>query len=272
MRFLLFLILLSGCSTLVKVPEISAVEGSVNPQEAWRKVLATYVDDKGRVNFEGLSRDPSQLRIYVAYVAKEGPSNHPEKFTSKEQKLAYYLNSYNALSMYNIIDSGIPESLSGLKKVKFFYFKKFVIAGEEMSLYKYENSVIRAMGEERVHVALNCMSAGCPRLPKVPFMAQSLDTDLDKLAKYFFNESRNVQVDKEKKVMKVSEILSFFTDDFLKKAKNLVGYVNKYHTEKIPEDYEVEFIPYDWTVNAQPKVAPPSGKSLSNADQTESAS
>lgn len=245
--------LISGCSTLVEVPKISAAESSLNPQEAWKSVVASYVDEKGRVDFQRLSKDPSKLRIYVNYIAKESPKSSPAKFSNPESVLAYYLNSYNALSMYNILDSGIPESLGGLKKVKFFYFKKFTIGGETMSLYTYENDIIRKVGEERVHFALNCMSGGCPRLPRYPFPSKDLAAELEKQAKFFFNEERNVQVDATKKVVRLSEILSFFTEDFLKKAPNLIAYVNKYRNTKVPEGYEVEFIPYDWTVNAQPK-------------------
>ena len=155
--------------------------------------------------------------------------------------------------MYNILDAGIPESLSGLKKVKFFYFRKFIIGGEEMSLYTYENEIIRKQGEERVHFALNCMSAGCPRLPRYPFVSDDLHSELHSQAKFFFNEPRNVEISHEKKIVRLSEILKFFTEDFLSKAPTLIMYVNKYRNDKIPENYEVEFIPYDWTVNAQPK-------------------
>lgn len=122
-----------------------------------------------------------------------------------------------------------------------------------MSLYDYENKIIRKQGEELVHFALNCMSAGCPRLPRYPFPSENLQAELEKQANYFFSEERNLQIDNQKKLVRLSEILKFFTDDFLKKEPTLIGYVNKYVTTKIPQDYEVEFIPYDWTINAQPK-------------------
>ena len=38
-----------------------------------------------------------------------------------------------------------------------------------MSLYTLENDVIRPLGDERVHFALNCMVVSCPRLPRVAF-------------------------------------------------------------------------------------------------------
>lgn len=64
-----------------------------------------------------------------------------------------------------------------------------------MSLYSYENDVIRALGDPRVHFALNCMPVGCPRLPMTPFNAASLDDELDRETRRFMAETRNVRVD-----------------------------------------------------------------------------
>lgn len=57
------------------------------------------------------------------------------------------------------------------------------------------------------------------------------------------------------KTVRVSEILKFYPEDFLRRSSNLVAYVNRYASQKIPEDYQVEFIRYDWTVNAQGRTA-----------------
>lgn len=266
----LLVLLSSGCSTLVPVPEVPREAASIDPHEAWRSVLHDHVDDTGRVNFKAIAKSPAKLKAFVNWISKHGPKAQPEEYKTNEKKLAYYLNSYNALSMYNIIDSEIPESLSGLKKVKFFYFKKFIIAGEEMSLYAYENDVIRKMQDERVHFALNCMSKGCPRLPRKPFTAEKLNEELDAGAKLFFSEERNVRVDRAEKVVWISEILDFFPDDFKRKAPNAAAYANRWRKEKVPEDYKIKFIPYDWGVNAQPEAK--DSKSLSNEAQSESGS
>lgn len=248
----LTILLFSACSTLVEVPEVDTAYKTQDPWVLWADVLKEFVDDKGRTNFKALAKSPGKLKRVVQFVSTESPVSHPQKYPTPESKLAYYLNSYNALSMYNIIDAEIPESLAGLKKVSFFYFRKFIIGGEKMSLYAYENDVIRKLGEEKVHFALNCMSVGCPRLPRYPFPSKGLNQELEKQATFFFNEDRNVKVDATKKEVHLSEILDFFTEDFLKKSPNLIHYVNRYRKAKVPEDYEVEFISYDWTVNVQP--------------------
>lgn len=247
----LILLSLAGCASLVRMPEEKNIPSSSEALKAWGRVLAEFVNQKGEVNFKGLLQKRADLDKYVLYVSHINPTENKKEFPDQMAVLAHYINAYNALSMYNILDSELPESLSGFKKVKFFYFKKFRIGGHEMSLYSYENDIIRKMGEERIHFALNCMSRGCPRLPRVPFTAKKLNQELDEQARFFFSEERNVQVDEKEKTVKLSEILDFFPEDFLKKAKSLIGYANQYRTKgkELPETFKEEFIPYDWRVN-----------------------
>jgi hypothetical protein len=77
------------------------------------------------------------------------------------------------LAMHGVVQAGIPDSLGGFRKVSFFYLQKFNIGGKSMSLYHFENEVIRPLGEERVHFALNCMVIGCPKLPRSAFSLAS---------------------------------------------------------------------------------------------------
>lgn len=221
------------------------------PLALWAKVLKDHVNDRGEVDFHALAKNPAALNAFVDYIAKVSPESSPELFQTRQSRLAYHLNAYNALSMYNVIDSGIPRSLTGLRKLWFFGFKKFPVGGKSTSLYTYENDVIRAMGDERVHFALNCMSVGCPRLPRVPFAADAIDDQLDEQARRFLAEPRNLQRMPERNTVRLSEILKFYAKDFRRRSPGLIAYVNRYVRDKIPEDYKVEFVDYDWTVNDQ---------------------
>lgn len=111
--------------------------------------------------------------------------------------------------------------------------------------------VIHKFGDERIHFALNCMAAGCPRLPRVAFSTARLDAALEREARLFLDERRNVQVDAATRTVRLSSIFKWYAEDFLAAAPTLIAYVNRYRGERIPDDYRVEFIPYDWTLNAQ---------------------
>ena len=245
---LLVLSLVTACAVNVPPPKTGASAPAADPQKAWANVLSRYVDTNGKIDFAALSHDRGDLDAYVAWIATVSPANTPASFPNQDAKLAYYLNAYNALAMYNVLESGMPKDLNAVK-VRFFYSSKLTIGGEKMSLYDLENKIIRPMGDPRVHFALNCMVRGCPRLPREPFRADQVQMELEATAQYFLNEDRNVQVDAEKQTVRFSEILKFYTEDFLKKAPSLPAYANKYRESKIPETYKVDFIPYDWTLN-----------------------
>lgn len=244
------LVLAVGCATTVRVPEAP----EVGPEAAaahWARVLDLHVNRQGQVNFRALAESPTDLYTYVNYLARVSPWSQPSLFPDQNSVLAYHINAYNALSMYNIVEAGIPDSLAGTSKISFFVLRRVTVGGRELSLYAYENQVIRPLGEERIHFALNCMVEGCPRLPQEPFHAALLDTQLERETRLFFGDSRNLQVDHHLRGVRLSKIMKFYTEDFKAKAQSLIAYVNRYIEPNIPQDYRVEFIPYDWTVNRQ---------------------
>ncbi len=222
-----------------------------DPYQPWGRVLARHVNERGEVDFRAVAAERADLDAFLSHVARVSPRSTPASFAAREEKLAYYLNAYNALSMFNVIDSGFPKGLGAARRVVFFGVKRFTIGGERLSLYTLENDVIRPLGDERVHFALNCMSVSCPRLPRQPFPAEGLNRVLDRQAKEFFADPRNLQVLPERKRVRVSSILKFYREDFLAKSPTLIAYINRYVEPAIAEDYEVEFIDYDWTVNSQ---------------------
>ena len=247
-------LLLVGCASVPRPVSTGTVESvGPPPYEAWTRVLTKYVDTQGRVNFSGVAKDRSDLDQFVAYVYDVGPATHPQRFPTPDHVMAFHLNAYNALAMHNVLEAGIPATLSGLAKVNFFYLRKVQVGGVPISLYDYENKVIRALGEPRIHVALNCMVVGCPRLPRERFVAEQLNAQLEREAATFFNEERNVQIDAARRQLRLSAILEFYTADFLASAPSLAAYVNRYRTVKLPDSYTVDFIDYDWTINIVPR-------------------
>ena len=246
---ILAILVSAACASQVPAPK-TANQGPTAADAAWARVLATHVDATGRIDFAGIARAPADLDTTVAYIAAVSPQSAPASFPTREATLTYYLNAYNALAMYNVLQSGIPPELDSIK-VKFFYKNRLQMGGHGISLYSLENKLVRPMGDPRVHFALNCMVQGCPRLAREPFEAGKLDARLDAAARLFFSEARNVELQPEKKTVRFSDILRFYTEDFLKKAPSLPAYANLYRTDPIPVDWKVEFIPYNWTLNKQ---------------------
>jgi hypothetical protein len=218
---------------------------------AWSRVLERFVDDDGRVAFKQLAQDRADLAEFVEFVAKYAPHTRAEWFPTRAAKIAFHLNAYNAMAMHAVLEGGIAESLGGLNKYWFVGVTSHRIAGQDLILHRYETDFIRTLGEPRIHFVLNCMSVGCPRLPRTPINAARLEHDLDQATRFFLTDARNVRVDHSARSVWLSEIFDFFPEDFLQSSPSIVAYVNRYRAEQIPDNYAVQFIDYDWTVNAQ---------------------
>ncbi len=244
---LLLLFALAGCATTLPVP--SAEPG--DPAAAWARVLQRHVDANGRVDFAGLAAADTDLRSWIASIARRAPNNAPNAFATSAEVLAFHINAYNGLAMYAVIAAGIPERLSLADRVRFFKLTRVVIGGMSISLYDYENDVIRPLGESRIHFALNCMAASCPRLPRTPFTAAGIEAELESAAREFFNDPRHVAMDEASNSVRVSAILDFFPEDFLAQAPSLRAYVNRYRTIPVPDSASFGFLDYDWTINRQ---------------------
>jgi len=216
---------------------------------AWARVLERFVDLRGDVDFVALANDRRDLDVYVRHVA----DTPLDDFGGRDERLAHMINAYNALSMYNVIASGIPASHAGFNKITFFVKRKLVVGGQPLSLRAFENDVIRpftrAIGEPRVHFALNCSARACPRLPRVPFTPGALAAELEREARAFFARPENFRVDAGARIVWLSEILDFYPEDFVPAhGRNLIDAANRFAPRPAPTDFEVRFTPYDWTV------------------------
>ena len=248
----LMLIALAGCATRVVMPNVSPATAPV-AQAAWARVLDRFVNQRGEVDFAALSQDRADLDRYVRFVADTPLSGDAASHANGNERLAHLINAYNAMSMFNVIESGVPRTHAGLNKLTFFVNRKLRIGGEERSLYSFENDVIRpytrSIGEPRVHFALNCSALACPALPRWPFTAADLPQQLAHESAAFFARPENFRVDHAARSVWLSEILNFYTEDFVPEhGRNLIEYANRHVATKAPLDYVVRFTPYDWTV------------------------
>jgi hypothetical protein len=225
-------------------PDAIAVE-TAQARAAWARVLEQHVGPSGSIDFDAIRESPSDLDRYVAWAAVHGPRSTPELFPDAASRLAYYIDTYNALAMANVVHGRWRPA----QKIRFFWWTRLSVDGEKRSLYSLENDLIRPLGDPRIHFALNCMVRGCPRLPREPWSAERLDPQLDAATRRFLGAPRNVELVHDRRVVRLSSLFDFYREDFLAEAPSLVAYVNGYREEPIPEGYAVEFIPYDWTLN-----------------------
>jgi len=231
----------------------------------WDAVLSRFVNEQGQVDYAALDRDRDSLDRYLRAIEEIGPLTTPERFPTREHELAYYINAYNALIFAGVLErgeeaetvwTGLPQGLG------FFVLKKYRVDGQRINLRNLENKIVRAKYEDaRVHAALNCASAGCPRLPAQAFRPAELDRTLNEAMAEFVTDEKNVRVDSDARTVYLSKIFDWFEDDFLadeREAGNaeptLIDYVNRFRGDAppVPSEYAVRFLEYDKSLNRAP--------------------
>ncbi|MBC7525052.1 MAG: DUF547 domain-containing protein [Flavobacterium sp.] len=137
--------------------------------KSYEVLLKKYVSDKGNVNYDELNRNKAELNVVVAQFEK----NSVKKNWSKNEKMAYYINTYNVYTLKSIIDNYPVKSIKDIKDV---WDKKIIQMGaEKVSLSYVENKILRKMGDPRIHFAINCASFSCPNLSNNAYEPENLN-------------------------------------------------------------------------------------------------
>lgn len=229
---------------------------------AWDAVLKARVNALGEVDYEALASDRGPLDAYLAQIAERSPDSHPADFPAEADRLAYWLNAYNALTLRGVLDNYPIGSIREAGSLLGFFRKKdYPAGGEVLSLNQIEHGIIRKrFREPRIHFALVCASVSCPRLDRDAFAGATLDKHLDRLTRQFVAEARNFQITSGGEKLVLSKIFDWYSGDFEnatgeKGASAFVAYLKPYlpATDRARlEDADKRkpaFRDYDWSLN-----------------------
>ena len=205
---------------------------------AWNDLLKKHVSATGKVNYKGFKADLELLDAYMRSLNEGAPTEN----ASKEERLAYWINAYNAVTVRLIVTNYPLSSITKLDGGKPWDVKRYSNGGKKLSLNDIENNIIRPMGDARIHFALNCAAKSCPPLLNEAFTSDNVNKLLEQRARQFINSSRTVI---EKDEIKVSKIFDWYGKDF----GNVVDFVNKYAKTKAAKTAKMTFLEYDWNLN-----------------------
>lgn len=254
-----------------KFPDGSTLESF--PFELWDQVLAQHVDENGHVNYQTISEDPGFL-VFIDTLSRVAPETHPDFFPDERFRLAYYINAYNAFTIYGVVSNpGITsvqdvrvKSLAMLKEGQgFFYSLRFKMGKRWINLYDLENKIIRGFGDARIHAAINCASKSCPMLSNKAYIPQKLDKALGNAMTSMLNNSIHLEVDNANRQVRASEIFKWFLEDFnATSPTDLYNYWLPFLDEERrkmleqaqAQNYTIQWTPYDWALNG-PGLLPP---------------
>ena len=77
----------------------------------YNDLVATYVSNEGNVNYVGFKRNWNTLRNYIKALGENMPTNA----WTTEDKLAYWMNAYNAMTVDLILRNYPLESIKDMK-------------------------------------------------------------------------------------------------------------------------------------------------------------
>jgi len=233
------------------------VLGEVLDEALYAKILAQYTRDvpdtaRVRVDYTALARSDAWPRL-ITNLARTSPST----LTSREERLAFWINAYNILAIQVVLDhypiAGIRDAGNLIRPV----WKRTagVVEGRSVSLGWIEHELLRPMGEPRIHAAIVCASVSCPTLDRRPFSAANLDAQLDDAMRRLLTDpDKGLRIDRDGKKLWLSRIFKWFREDFepqggvLEAAARYAAPAERRWLEQHPEA-RLRYLDYDWRLN-----------------------
>ncbi len=207
------------------------------------QLLNTYVSSTGKVNYSGLKSKKDVLQNYL----KDLKNFPPAENWTKNEKLAYWINLYNASTIMLILDNYPVSSITKISGGK-PWDKRFVKSGSKTyTLNEVENEIIRPRFKEpRIHMAVNCAAKSCPSLMNAAFTASKLEQQLEKQTKAFIN---NTQFNTIKNgSLQLSKIFEWYAADF-GGENGIRKFVKKYSNISFKDNAKISYIEYNWDLN-----------------------
>ena len=240
--------LAGGCSTVpthfAPTDPIPAARFSHQPFDASLRAHVT----EGQVNYPDFAAD---IR-FATYLGQLERIN-PDEFKARADKLAFWINTYNALAIQGILEGDSPFTATG--KYRYFIKRTFTVGGGALNLWGLEHKLLIPLGEPRVHFAIVCASWSCPKLQSYVYTPDALDSQLDAAARQFINDPQRNRFDRAQKVAHLSMIFKWYEDEFVRAAGSVQRYIARYVNDPVlaheleANAYAIGYLPYDWSLN-----------------------
>lgn len=223
----------------------STLFGRAQDKEFYQKVnhiMSTYVHH-GFVDYSAIKANPAELNQIVDLIKKT-----ELKELNDQEFVAFVINAYNMLVIYNVVNHYPLESV--IKEKGFFSEKSFSIGKVVLSLDDLEKKILFGKSKDsRLHLALSCAAVGCPPLKNTVYMPSSINEQLDEQARISINDPAFIRIDRAKKEVQLSQIFEWYGLHFGSSKTQQIAYLNKYLNEPISKDYKVKYYQYDWSLN-----------------------
>lgn len=229
-----------------KHPQLTAQNNETAPKHEgfnhndWHVLLKAHVSDEGNVNYKAFLSQKTQISNYIKSLSE----NTPKDNWTKNETLAYWINTYNALTV-DLILRHYP--IKSIKDIKNPWDERLWKLGDKWyNLSEIEHQILRKMDEPRIHFAIVCASYSCPKLQNYAFTASNLEAQLTESTKTFLADpNRNIIIEND---LKLSKIFQWFTKDF-KQNGSVIDFINTYTEIEISLKAKTSYLDYNWDLN-----------------------
>lgn len=200
---------------------------------------------KGKVDYKSVRENSETLTSILTLANKVSVT----KADAKNYQ-AFWINAYNLSVIKGIVDN-YPLA-SPLDKSGFFDKTTYSLAGKKVTLNTIENELLRGnFKDARFHFVLVCGAIGCPPLIANAYLPATLNVQLEQQTKLALNGDYFIKVNDKKEIVEGSEIMKWYNEDFVQNGMTEIQFINKYRTNKIPENYKLSYFTYNWKLNKQ---------------------
>jgi hypothetical protein len=211
-------------------------------------LLKEFVDESGMVNYPAFINN-QKYTTYLKAIENANISGFTE-----EEKLAFYINAYNATVIKNVIDHlpiYSPMDVDG-----FFNKIKHTIAGKEITLDELEHKYVLKIEPVLSHFGLVCAAITCPKLIRGAYKSESVIKQLEENGRIYFNDSNKNRLERENNILYLSEIFKWFKDSFVNKYGSLKETAIHFMNDDdrvffMNKEASVEYLKYNWELNTQ---------------------
>jgi hypothetical protein len=259
-----------GATTWGALPRIARLRDGAGAgrvlHSEWAALLSRFVDDAGLVDYRTLVRVQRLMETYLERLA----DTDPDAFADTDDQLAFYLNAYNAIAMYQVVQH---YPVLSLRAVPGAWVRPFPVGRRNVSLVQLHGTLVRAFGDPRVHAALCPATWGGPILFNEPFVGTRLQAQLaDALRRLLADGERGARYDAATNTLYLAAPLVRWAGDWvypqrMPRAWGLIAgraqpqrflqaiapYMPPALAAVVPaQQLTVRALPYDWTLNEQP--------------------
>jgi len=241
-------------------------------------LFSTYLSEDGSsVDYKGISqsREFEQFKLMSVELQRVDINS-----MSRDDKVAFFINIYNALVIHAHVEKGVPTNT--YSRYKFFSSMSYNIGGYVLTLNDIENGILRSNRssmanlyriqfksndpklkiilpevEPRIHFALNCGAKSCP--PIKTFSGDDVDSQLDVATAAFLENDDALYISEDRSQVRLTQLFQWYRPDFGSSDQEVLTWILKH--VKMPEkktgleevleknQFKLTFSPYDWGHN-----------------------